>query len=130
MCYLPNIGKQIPEIFCDVDERVYKCFKYNISYTLYPAGYSTAHVKYIVTDPYKNKTYNILIIHRLGEYPVSCRLFYCTCEVHSHSDPYKNKTYNILIIHRLGGKWFTVYNIEESTENCPPSVISSHANQQ
>ena len=59
MCYLPNIGEQILEIFCEVDERVYKHFKYNISYTLYPAGYSTAHVKYIVTDPYKNKTYNI-----------------------------------------------------------------------
>ena len=59
MYYLPNIGEQIPEIFHEVDERVYKHFKYNISYTLYPAGYSTAHVKYIVTDPYKNKTYNI-----------------------------------------------------------------------
>ena len=59
MCYLPNIGEQIPEIFCELDERVYKHFNYNISYTLYPAGYSTAYVKYIVTDPYKNKTYNI-----------------------------------------------------------------------
>ena len=59
MCYLPNIGEQIPEIFHELDERVYKRFKYNISYTLYPAGYSTAHVKYIVTDPCKNKTYNI-----------------------------------------------------------------------
>ena len=59
MCYLPNIGEQILEIFHELDDRVYKHFKYNISYTLYPAGYSTAHVKYIVTDPYKNKTYNI-----------------------------------------------------------------------
>ena len=59
MCYLPNIREQIPEIFHELDERVYKCFKYNISYTLYPAGYSTAHVKYIVTDPCKSKMYNI-----------------------------------------------------------------------
>ena len=59
MCYLPNIGEQIPEIFHELDEIVYKHFNYNISYNLYPAGYSTAYVKYIVTDPYKNKTYNI-----------------------------------------------------------------------
>ena len=59
MCYLPNIGEQIPEIFCELDEIVYKHFNYNISYNLYPAGYSTAYVKYIVTDLYKNKTYNI-----------------------------------------------------------------------
>ena len=59
MCYLPNIGEQIPEIFCELDEIVYKRFNYNISYNLYPAGYSTAYVKYIVTDLYKNKTYNI-----------------------------------------------------------------------
>ena len=59
MCYLPNIGEQIPEIFHELDEIVYKCFNYNISYNLYPTGYSTAYVKYIVTDPHKNKTYNI-----------------------------------------------------------------------
>ena len=59
MCYLPNIGEQIPELFCELDERVYKCFNYNLSYSLYPAGYSMAYVKYIVTDLYKNKTYNI-----------------------------------------------------------------------
>ena len=59
MCYLPNIGEQIPEIFHELDEIVYKCFNYNISYNLYPAGYSTAYLKYIVTDPYRNKTYNI-----------------------------------------------------------------------
>ena len=59
MCYLPNIGEQIPEIFCELDERVYKHFNDNLSYSLYPAGYSTAYVKYTVTDPYKNKTYNI-----------------------------------------------------------------------
>ena len=59
MYYLPNIGEQIPEIFHELDEIVYKHFNYNISYNLYPAGYSTAYVKYIVTDPYRNKTYNI-----------------------------------------------------------------------
>ena len=59
MCYLPNIGEQIPEIFHELDERVYKHFNYNLSYSLYPAGYSMAYVKYIVTDPYANRTYNI-----------------------------------------------------------------------
>ena len=59
MCYLPSIGEQIPGIFHELDEIVYKCFNYNVSYNLYPTGYSTAYVKYIVTDPYKNKTYNI-----------------------------------------------------------------------
>ena len=59
MCYLLNIGEQIPEIFHKLDEIVYKHCNYNVSYNLYPTGYSTAYVKYIVTDPYKNKTYNI-----------------------------------------------------------------------
>ena len=59
MCYLPSIGEQIPGIFCEIDEIVYKRFNYNVSYNLYPTGYSTAYVKYIVTDPYKNKTFNI-----------------------------------------------------------------------
>ena len=59
MCYLPSIGEQIPGIFHELDEIVYKCFNYNVSYNLYPTGYSTAYVKYRVTDPYKNKTFNI-----------------------------------------------------------------------
>ena len=59
MCYLPSIGEQIPGIFCELDEIVYKCFNYNVSYNLYPTGYSTAYVKYRVTDLYKNKTFNI-----------------------------------------------------------------------
>ena len=58
MCYLLSIGEQIPGIFCELDEQVYKRFNYNISYNLYPTGYSTAYVEYKVTDPYKNKTFN------------------------------------------------------------------------
>ena len=31
MCYLLSIGEQIPGIFCELDEIVYKRFNYNIS---------------------------------------------------------------------------------------------------
>ena len=59
MCYLSSIGEQIPGIFRELDEIVYKHFNYNVSCNLYPTGYSTAYVKYRVMDPYKNKTFNI-----------------------------------------------------------------------
>ena len=59
MCYLPGISEQIPGIFHYLDEHVYDCFEYNISYKLYPTGYSTAYIEYKVTDPYKNRTFSI-----------------------------------------------------------------------
>ena len=59
MCYLPRISEQIPGIFCYLDECVYDHFEYNISYKLYPMGYSTAYIEYKVTDPYKNRTFSI-----------------------------------------------------------------------
>ena len=59
MCYLPGISEQIPGIFCYLDEHVYDHFEYNISYKLYPTGYSTAAIEYKVTDPYKNRTFSI-----------------------------------------------------------------------
>ena len=59
MCYLPEISEQIPGIFRYLDERVYDHFEYNISYKLYPTGYSTAYIEYKVTDPYQNRTFSI-----------------------------------------------------------------------
>ena len=55
MCYLPSISEQIPGIFGDIDELVYEKFQLNISYRLYPTGYSTAYIEYKVTDPYENR---------------------------------------------------------------------------
>ena len=55
MCYLLSISEQIPGIFGDIDELVYEKFQLNISYRLYPTGYSTAYIEYKVTDPYENR---------------------------------------------------------------------------
>ena len=55
MCYLPSISEQIPGIFGDIDELVYVKYQLNISYRLYPTGYSTAYIEYRVTDPYENR---------------------------------------------------------------------------
>ena len=50
MCYLPSISEQIPGIFGDIDKLVYVKYQLNISYRLYPTGYSTAYIEYKVTD--------------------------------------------------------------------------------
>ena len=55
MCYLLSISEQIPGIFGDIDELVYVKYQLNISYRLYPTGYSTAYIEYKVTDPYENR---------------------------------------------------------------------------
>ena len=55
MCYLPSISEQIPGIFGDIDELVYVKYQLNISYRLYPTGYSTAYIEYKVTDLYENR---------------------------------------------------------------------------
>ena len=55
MCYLLSISEQIPGIFRNIDELVYVKYQLNISYRLYPTGYSTAYIEYKVTDPYKNR---------------------------------------------------------------------------
>ena len=55
MCYLLSISEQIPGIFGDIDELVYEKYQLNISYRLYPTGYSTAYIEYKVTDPYENR---------------------------------------------------------------------------
>ena len=54
MCYLLSISEQIPGIFGDIDELVYEKYQLNISYRLYPTGYSTAYIEYKVTDPHEN----------------------------------------------------------------------------
>ena len=55
MCYLLSISEQIPGIFGDIDELVYVKYWLNITYRLYPTGYSTAYIEYKVTDPYENR---------------------------------------------------------------------------
>ena len=55
MCYLLSISEQIPGIFGDIDELVYEKYQWNISYRLYPIGYSTGYIEYKVTDPYENR---------------------------------------------------------------------------
>ena len=55
MCYLLSISEQIPGIFGDIDEPVYMKYQLNISYRLYPTGYSTAYIEYKVTDLYENR---------------------------------------------------------------------------
>ena len=55
MCYLPSISEQIPGIFRNIDELVYVKYQLNISYRLYPSGYSTAYIEYNVTYPYENR---------------------------------------------------------------------------
>ena len=55
MCYLLSISEQIPGIFRNIDELVYVKYQLNISYRLYPTGYSTAYIEYKVTDPYENR---------------------------------------------------------------------------
>ena len=55
MCYLLSISEQIPGIFGNIDELVYEKYQLNISYRLYPPGYSTAYIEYKVTDPHENR---------------------------------------------------------------------------
>ena len=55
MCYLLSIPEKIPGIFGDIDELVYEKYQLNISYRLYPTGYSTAYIEYKVKDLYKNR---------------------------------------------------------------------------
>ena len=59
MCHLSGISEQIPGKFRYLDKYVYDHFEYNISYKLYPMGYSTANIEYKVTDPYKYRTFSI-----------------------------------------------------------------------
>ena len=55
MCYLLSISEQIPGTFGDIDKLVYVKYQLNISYRLHPTEYSTAYIKYKVTDPYENR---------------------------------------------------------------------------
>ena len=55
MCYLPSISEQIPGLFGDIDKLAYVKYQLNISYRLYPIGYSTAYIEYKVTDLNDNR---------------------------------------------------------------------------